>query len=93
MLRNPKEHAGGKMVWRYPSALGNQGNIEIDINFMYRAPLLPIEKRDSITIAGKQITNLKILDIHELAAGKLTALLSLIKKHPALLWAKKRMKK
>lgn len=75
MLRNPKEHAGGKMVWRYPSALGNQGNIEVDINFMYRAPLLPIEKRDSITIAGKKITNLQILDIHELAAGKLTALL------------------
>ncbi|MCW5588265.1 MAG: nucleotidyl transferase AbiEii/AbiGii toxin family protein [Legionellales bacterium] len=75
MLRNPKEHAGGKMVWRYPSALGNQGNIEVDINFMYRVPLLSTEKRDSITIAGKRITNLQILDIHELAAGKLTALL------------------
>ncbi len=75
MLRNPREHAGGKMVWRYPSSLGNQGNIEVDINFMYRAPLLPVEQRDSITMAGRQVTNLQILDIHELAAGKLTALL------------------
>ncbi len=75
MLRNPREHAGGKMVWCYPSSLGNQGNIEVDINFMYRAPLLPVEQRDSITMAGKQVTNLPILDIHELAAGKLTALL------------------
>lgn len=75
MLRNPKEYAGGKMVWRYPSALGNQGNIEVDINFMYRVPLLPTEQRNSITMAGKQVTNLQVLDIHEVAAGKLTALL------------------
>lgn len=75
MLRNPREHAGGKMVWRYPSPLGNQGNIEVDINFMYRVPLLPVEHRDSIIMAGRQVTNLQILDIHELAAGKLTALL------------------
>jgi len=75
LTRYPKEHAGGKMVWRYPSALGNQGNIEIDLNFMYRVPLLPIEHRDSIVMADKQVKNLQVLDIHELAAGKLTALL------------------
>lgn len=75
MLRNPREHAGGKMVWRYPSSLGNQGNIEVDINYMYRAPLLPVEQRESIIMAGRQVTNIQILDIHELAAGKLTALL------------------
>lgn len=75
ILRHPKEHAGGKMVWRYPSALGNQGNIEVDLNFMYRVPLLPIEYRDSLILAGKQVKRLQVLDIHELAAGKLTALL------------------
>lgn len=75
MMRYPKEHAGGKMVWRYPSALGNQGNIEVDLNFMYRIPLLPIEHRDSIAMAGKHVKQLQVLDIHELAAGKLTALL------------------
>lgn len=75
IIRHPKEHAGGKMVWRYPSALGNQGNIEVDLNFMYRIPLLLIEHKDSIVIADKQIKKLQVLDIHELAAGKLTALL------------------
>lgn len=35
LTRNPKRHADGKMIWRYPSGLGNQGNIEVDINFMY----------------------------------------------------------
>lgn len=75
LTRHPKEHAGGKMVWRYPSALGNQGNIEIDLNFLFRVPLLPIESKDSIIMAGKQVQNLQILDIHELAAGKLAALL------------------
>ena len=75
MIRHPKEHAGGKMVWRYPSSLGNQGNIEVDLNFMYRIPLLPVEYKDSIVMAGRQVKKLKLLDIHELAAGKLTALL------------------
>ncbi len=75
LIRHPKEHAGGKMVWRYPSVLGNQGNLEIDLNFMYRIPLLPIEHRNSVTFANKQVNNLPVLDIHELAAGKLTALL------------------
>jgi hypothetical protein len=42
--RNPERHAGGKMVWRYPSALGQQGNLEIDLNFMYRIPLWPSER-------------------------------------------------
>lgn len=75
MVRYPKEHAGGKMVWRYPSSLGNQGNLEVDLNFMYRIPLLPLESRDSIIMSGKQVKNFQLLDIHELAAGKLTALL------------------
>lgn len=41
--RNPSNHAGFKMVWRYPSALGQNGNLEIDLNYMYRQPLLPIK--------------------------------------------------
>lgn len=73
--RNPRRHAGGKMIWRYPSVFGNQGNLEIDLNFMYRVPLLPVEYRSSVVIAGKKVEALPVLDIHELAAGKLTALL------------------
>jgi predicted nucleotidyltransferase component of viral defense system len=74
MDRKPSMHAGGKMIWRYPSALGNQGNIEIDLNYMYRIPLVPITMKSSVDIAGEKIENIAILDIHELAAGKLSAL-------------------
>jgi len=75
LSRNPQVHAGGKMTWRYPSALGMQGNVEIDLNFMYRVPLLPIEKRNSVMLANQEVTQMPLLDFHELAAGKLTALI------------------
>jgi len=75
MHRKPSMHAGGKMIWRYLSALGNYGNVEIDLNFMYRTSLLPISSQASVEIAGQQIHNIAVLDIHELSAGKLSALL------------------
>jgi len=73
--RNPNRHAGGKMVWRYPSALGQRGNLEIDLNFMYRVPLWPIEFKSSCIVGGSQVHNIPVLDIHELSAGKLIALI------------------
>jgi hypothetical protein len=36
--REPSEHAGGKWIYRYASALGGAGTIEIDINYLYRDP-------------------------------------------------------
>lgn len=75
IYRKPTAHSGGKIVWRYPSALGNTGNLEIDLNFMYRIPLLPITLKKSCDIGGKCIENIPILDIHELTAGKLSALI------------------
>lgn len=59
---------------RYESALGGGGNIEVDLNFMYRVPLWPVEQRDSRSIGAFRATAIPVLDIHELAAGKLTAL-------------------
>ena len=32
--REPSEHAGGKWIYRYASALGGAGTIEIDINYL-----------------------------------------------------------
>jgi predicted nucleotidyltransferase component of viral defense system len=75
LIRNPQVHAGGKMTWRYPSALGNQGTVEIDLNYMYRTPLLPPAFKQSIMLADQQVSELLLLDLHELAAGKLTALI------------------
>jgi len=71
--RNPGRHAGGKMVWCYSSVLGQKGNLEIDLNYMYRKPLWPIQHLPSKLTLENSIA-IPVLDIHELAAGKLAAL-------------------
>jgi hypothetical protein len=71
--RNPRSHAGGKTVLIYKSAMGTKGRLEIDLNYVYRSPLWEPEWRSSPI--WPKVTRAKILDIHELAAGKLNALL------------------
>ena len=74
--RIPEEHAGGKWRLRYPNAYGRTSNLEIDINFMYRVPLWPIAELDSTKVGGWQAKKIPIADFNELAAGKISALLS-----------------
>jgi len=74
--RMPEEHAGGKWALRYQSASGQSGNLEVDINFMYRVPLWPVKIMDSHSLGTWQATGIPVVDIHELAAGKIVALLS-----------------
>lgn len=74
--RMPEEHAGGKWSLRYQSAAGQGGNLEVDLNFMFRVPLWPITISDSYPVGAWQATQIPIIDIHELAAGKLAALLA-----------------
>jgi hypothetical protein len=71
--RSPGNHAGGKMVWFYDSVLGQRSALEIDLNFMYRQALYPIASRTP-NIEGYSHCETPVLDIHELAAGKLSAL-------------------
>lgn len=72
--RNPRAHAGGKIVLVYNSILGNKGRLEIDLNYMFRVPLwTPVSKGSPDWLKP---TKTSVLDIHELAAGKLHALLS-----------------
>jgi len=75
-LRIPSDHAGGKWRLRYESALGEGGNLELDLNFMFRVPLWPVEPLDSRPLGTYRATEIPVLDIHELAAGKLAALLA-----------------
>lgn len=72
--RIPTKHAGGKWQLKYQGVLGNQGNLEVDLNFMFRIPLWDIQKYSSKVTGHHQIHAIRILDFHELAAGKLTAL-------------------
>ena len=74
--RVPAEHAGGKWQLRYPSASGQGGNLEVDVNFMFRIPLWPVKTLDSRPVGIWQAAGIAVVDMHELAAGKLSALLS-----------------
>lgn len=73
--RVPEEHAGGKWSLRYENATGRSSNLEVDINFMFRVPLWPVTTRDSHVVGIWRAAEISVLDLHELAAGKLAALL------------------
>lgn len=73
--RVPVDHAGGKWQLRYESVLGGGGNLQIDLNYMFRQLLWPTEKRN-VEIGSRSVSGITVLDIHELAAGKIAALLS-----------------
>ena len=74
--RVPSEHAGGKWRLSYPSFTGQPANLDVDFNFMYRQPLWEIHHSDSHPLGDFQAKRIPILDLHELAAGKLAALFS-----------------
>lgn len=74
--RIPQEHAGGKWSLRYAAASGQSGRIDVDINYMYRVPLWPVTMMDSRPLSSWRVSDIPVVDIHELAAGKLTALLA-----------------
>lgn len=74
--RAPIEHAGGKWRLAYATAFGRTGSVEVDINFMLRTPLWPAVPRDSQEIGGARATQVLVVDEHELAAGKLAALVA-----------------
>ena len=74
--QSPTEHAGGKWLLRYESAFGQGGNLTIDINFMFRIPLWSVTLWDSRVVGSFKAEQVPLLDVHEIAAGKLCALLS-----------------
>ena len=67
--RMPEDHAGGKWVLRYGSVPGETGNLEVDLNYMFRVPLWPLTIRDSESVGAWQATGVPVLDHDELAAG------------------------
>lgn len=74
--RVPDAHAGGKWRLGYTNALDRNANLEIDVVFTLRVPLWPIQTRDSHPVGTFMARDIPVLDIHELAAGKLSALFS-----------------
>lgn len=76
VTRVPDEHAGGKWRLRYESAYGQGANLELDVNYMFRVPLWPVVSTDSHSLGLYRATHIPVLDMYELAAGKLAALFS-----------------
>ena len=74
--RVPTEHAGGKWRLSYQSYTGQRGNLEMDLNFMFRQPLWDIQRADSHALGDFQARNIALPDVHELAASKPAALLA-----------------
>jgi predicted nucleotidyltransferase component of viral defense system len=72
--RVPNDHAGGKWRLSYQSFTGQSGNLEVDMNFMFRQPLWDLQSVASRRLGDFQSKGVPVLDIHELAAGKLAAL-------------------
>ena len=76
--RRPPRHsfAGGKWSLRYRRASGGDGNIEIDVNYLLRVPLWEPQKLESSPVLRVRARNVPVADRHEVAAGKMVALLT-----------------
>lgn len=74
--RVPTDHAGGKWRLTYVGTKGSPGNLELDVNFMLRTPLWSCVTRDCHPLGSLRAAPVRVLDLHELTAGKLAALLA-----------------
>lgn len=74
--RMPSEHAGGKWRLSYTNTDGSSDRLEVDLNFMLRVPLWPVVTLDSKPLGPATVTGIAVVELHELAAGKLAALCS-----------------
>ncbi|MCY4198974.1 MAG: nucleotidyl transferase AbiEii/AbiGii toxin family protein [Gammaproteobacteria bacterium] len=74
--RVPRAHAGGKWSARFSSALGGNGTLEVDVNYMNREPIFGMRKMDSCKVDGMQAFDILVIDVHEIIAGKLVALVA-----------------
>jgi hypothetical protein len=72
--RIPGDHAGGKWRLSFTTANGRPGRLEVDVNFMLREPLWPVAITESKHLGSFPAVEYPVLDVHELAAGKLAAL-------------------
>jgi len=73
LKRVPDEHAGGKFRLRFASVLGGIQNLEVDVSYVARVPLLGTERLTTRFPKDDPI-EVPTLPLLELAAGKFTAL-------------------
>ncbi|MHB9140088.1 MAG: nucleotidyl transferase AbiEii/AbiGii toxin family protein [Victivallaceae bacterium] len=61
LKRMPGEHAGGKWRLGYQDASGQPGNLEVDLNFMFRVPLWETRFGDSHALGEYQAKKFPLL--------------------------------
>lgn len=74
VARNKPE--GFKWELPYTRSTGQAGILELDLNFVLRVPLWPAVTLDSRSVVGHRAESIAVLDVYELAAGKLAAAFS-----------------
>lgn len=74
--RMPSEHAGGKLHLRYVGGVGGAGSLELDLNFLQRLPLFPVEHRAPRFPPEAGLRTVPLLSLAETAAGKFAALVT-----------------
>ncbi len=74
--REPSEHAGGKWIFRYASVLEGAGSIEIHSNYLFWTPLFGVDRMPAAALGDYGATAVPVLDLHEIVAGKLVALVT-----------------
>jgi predicted nucleotidyltransferase component of viral defense system len=72
--RTPGDHAGGKFRLRFASVLGGSQNLEVDVSYVARVPLLE-PRRLATRFPPDEPVEVSTLALHELAAGKFAALM------------------
>jgi predicted nucleotidyltransferase component of viral defense system len=76
-IQTPKrEYALTSWSLRYESVLGGQDNVKVELNFVQRVPIWDPQRRDTCLVGTRKVTGILVLDEHELAGGKLAALLA-----------------
>ncbi len=63
------------MAARYTSALGGNATLEVDVNYMARQPLFGMARVESHPLGAMRARDVFFLDLHEIVAGKLVALI------------------
>lgn len=70
-----EEHAGRKLYLTYVGGLGSQDRIEVDLNYLFRVPLVDSEIRRAWTPDPDFPCEARVVSREEVMAGKLLALL------------------
>lgn len=74
--RLPENHVGGKWVLRFSSVFGFGGTLSLDLNYMARQPLFGTARMSSHPLGKVQVDGVLVLNIHEIIAGKIVALIA-----------------